>query len=527
MTCLICKTVYVPSLRLVKLNNIETIVELVHSVRVSSFFFDVFRFALYLLARWKRLEFKVSNRSNFSKLYTLFCGGGVIYNWGIDRIHFIVFGGEQIMNFKLKHLIFPVREECKLVIESVFPVQINYREQYSIAIFPFSGLRRYGLRNAEYTPTDEDEAFFLQRHTLTIEGEQLVMNITFPQEDCYVCHVFVGDVEVDRMEIYALEADLFAKNPYKGDNHLHTYMSDGVDSPMYMAAASCRNGYDYCVITDHKVYTSSLLARDFFAPTGVDFLVIPGEEVHSPDNPVHIINMGGDKSVNDWWRDHEDEYRAAVKEEMKKMTDPMNDEDRFAAAASQVMFDRVHEANGVAVLCHPNWILGNGFNEHEDITDYLFDHKRFDALELIAGGAYEVGTQMQLSYYNDRPNMPVLGNSDAHGCFSIALEPGNFTIVFANALDSESIKDSIRAGLAVAADANRFYGNYRLVKYAYFLQRHYFPEHKKSRNALGAHMLRMASCKDNTNLQLLDKIKRLAPTQAFASLRYTKKGGIQ
>lgn len=212
---------------------------------------------------------------------------------------------------------------------------------------------------------------------------------------------------MERLEIYALEADLFARRPFKGDNHMHTYMSDGVDSPMYMAAASCRNGYDYCVITDHKLYEPSLMARDFFAPMGVDFLVIPGEEVHSPDNPVHIINLGGNKSVNDWWRDHEEEYRAVVLKEMESMTEPMTDADRYAAAASQVMFDRIREADGVAVLCHPNWILTNGFNEHEDITDYLFDHKRFDALELIAGGAYEVGTQMQLSYYNDRPNMPM------------------------------------------------------------------------------------------------------------------------
>lgn len=425
------------------------------------------------------------------------------------------------MNFKTKHTLFPVRQKCKLIIESVFPVRVAPDEQYSICVFPFSGLRRYGLRNAEYTPTAEDEAFFGTRHELNRDNEQLSLEIVFPQEDCYICRVYVGDTEVERMEIYALEADLFAKSPFKGDNHMHTYMSDGVDSPMYMAAASCRNGYDYCVITDHASYPPSLLARDFFAPTGADFLVIPGEEVHSPNNPVHIINLGGNRSVNDWWRDHEDEYRSAVAAEMEHMTDPMTDADRFAAAASQVMFDRIREADGVAVLCHPNWILGNGFNEHEDITDYLFDHKRFDALELIAGGAYEVGTQMQLSYYNDRPNMPILGNSDAHGCFGSALEPGNFTIVFADALDTEAIKNAIRCGLSVAADANRFYGDYRLVKYAYFLQRNYFPGHRQKRSALGAQMLRLASGHDNTDAKMLENIKVDHTTDTFAVLRYT------
>ena len=291
---------------------------------------------------------------------------------------------------------------------------------------------------------------------------------------------------------------------------------------MYMAAAACRHGYDYCVITDHGKYEPSLLARDFYEPTGVDFLVIPGEEVHSPDNPVHIINLGGNCSVNDWWRDHEDEYRAAVAGELKEMQEPMTEKDRYAAAASQVMFDRIREADGVAVLCHPNWILGDGFNENEDITDYLIDHRRFDALELIAGGAYEVGTQMQLSYYNDRPNMPILGNSDSHGCFGGGLEPGNYTIVLADELSCEAVKAAIRAGLSVAADANRFYGDYRLVKYAYFLQRNYFPGHKQKRSTLGASMLRMASSSMPADSPIGQALKNAAPSHDFAPLRYTE-----
>lgn len=422
----------------------------------------------------------------------------------------------------MKHLIFPVRKNCKLIVESVFPVRVDPQEAYSLQIIPFSGLRRYGLRNAAYTPTMEDAEFFSQHHSLKQDGETLVMEINWPQEDCYVCNLYVGDTVVEKMEVYALEEDLFAKNPFKGDNHLHTYMSDGKDSPMYMAAAACRLGYDYCVITDHGQYEPSLMAKKFYEPTEVDFLVIPGEEVHSPDNPVHIINMGGKYSVNDWWRYHEDEYRAAVEKEMEGMQDPMTDKDRYAAAASQVMFDRIREADGVAVLCHPNWILPNGFNEHEDITDYLFDHKRFDALELIAGGAYEVGTQMQLSYYNDRPNMPILGNSDSHGCFGGGLEPGNYTIVFAEEMTCDAIKSAVKSGLSVAADANRFYGDYRLVKYAYFLQRNYFPTHKTKRAVLGGAMLRMASSRAEADSDMGQALKKTVTSTDFLKLRYTE-----
>jgi len=428
------------------------------------------------------------------------------------------------MSFKAKHLIYPVRKECKLIVEGVFPVRVSAEECYSLEILPFSGLRKYGLRHTSYIPTEADEVFLKERHPLTVCGEALTLNVTWPQEDCYICNLFVGDVKVETMEVYALEEDLFAKNPYKGDHHLHSIMSDGKETPVYMAAAACRNGYDYCVITDHNCYKASLLTRDFYQPSGVDFMVIPGEEVHSPDNPVHIINLGGNKSVVAWFQEHEDEYRAAVAEELKKMDDPMTDKDRYAAAASQVMFDKIHEAHGVAVLCHPNWIIPTGFNEHEDITDYLFDHKRFDALELIAGGAYEVGTQMQVSYYKDRPKIPVLGNSDSHNCFvpkgKVGLEPGNYTIVLADALDPDAVKEAIRAGRSVAADDNKFYGEYRLVKYAYFLQRNYFPGHDQKRFELGAAMLRMASSQDSSDPKLVGAVQNPRPSRDFEPLRY-------
>lgn len=422
------------------------------------------------------------------------------------------------MYFRFKHLIFPVCKSCELVVEPVSPVAVDAGKTYELQLSPYSGLRRYGLRNAAYTPTEEDSAFFAQAHALTAENGVLKMTLSFPQEDCYICTLLADGEPVEKLELYALEEDLFRLNPYKGDNHMHTWYSDGKDSPMYMAAAACRLGYDYCVITDHGQYQPSVLARDFFAETGVDFVVVPGEEVHSPDNPVHLINLGGRESVNDWWRYHEDEYRAAVEEELKNIPETMLEKDRYTAAASQVMFDRIRSVDGASILCHPNWILKNGFNEHEDVTDYLFDHRRFDVLELIAGGAYEVGTQMQLSYYHDRETMPVVGNSDSHSCFGGQLEPGNYTIVFADALDADSIKNAIRAGHTVAGNANKLYGEYRLVKYGYFLLRNYYPEHSKLRFQLGAQMLRMASSMGKV-VNGVEKLATPRPSEGFAPLR--------
>lgn len=426
------------------------------------------------------------------------------------------------MSFKLKHLIFPVGKPCALTVQCEFPLRVDPQESYAVRILPFSGLRPYGLRGCVHKPTAADEAFFAEDQPLTPCGDDLVLDLTFPQEDRYICRIYVGGKLTDTLELYALEEDLFTKNPYKGDNHMHTRFSDGKDSPEYMAAAACRNGYDYCVITDHRVFEPSLQAKEFFEKTGVDFLVIPGEEVHSPDNPVHLINMGGKESVNDWWRYHEDEYRAAVEEELKTITEPMTEKDRYAAAASQVMFDCIRSVNGVSIFCHPNWIEGVVFHQHEDVTDYLFDHKRFDVLELIAGGAYEIGTQMQIAYYQDLPKMPIVGNSDAHACFGGGLEPGNFTVVFADELTDDAILDSVRKGCCVAGNEGKLYGDYRLVKYAYFLHKNYFPKHYKKRAALGAWMLRMASSGGTVNAASDEKNKIICPSEMFPALRYTE-----
>lgn len=426
------------------------------------------------------------------------------------------------MNFRCRHMIFPTRKACSLAFEPVFPMTVNPSQEYSVRVIPFSGLRMYGLRGNENAPTAKDEAFFSETHVLRAENGALSLDISFPQEDRYIINLFVDGTQVETHEVYALEADLFGLTPFKGDNHIHTYMSDGRDSPMYMAAMCCMRGYDYCAITDHKEYGPSLIARDYYRDTGVDFLVVPGEEVHSPDNIVHLINFGGNESVNDWWRDHEDEYRAAVEKEMERMDVPMTAADKYCAAASNVMFDRIRSVDGVSILCHPNWIIGKGFNESEDITDYLFDNRRFDALELIAGGAYETGTQMQLAYYKNRENMPIVGSSDAHGCFGTKLEPGNFTIVFAEELSVSSIKDAIRNANTVAGNASKLYGDYRLVKYAYFLLENYYPAHDEKRGKLGAEMLRYASDSAGKDSKFAEGLASPRPSEMFSPLRWEK-----
>ena len=423
------------------------------------------------------------------------------------------------MNFKPKALVYPAREKVTLTLNPVFPVTIDAKNDYALALYPFSGLKCYALRDRQDGPGKDEAEFFSHAHKMQFSENSLTLELSFPQEDCYICFLHVNGQRVDRFELYALDGDLFERAPYRGDNHMHTYMSDGKESPAYMAAAACKNGNDYCVITDHHEYEPSLIAKRFFEATGVDFLVIPGEEVHSPDNPVHIINLGGTESVNAWWKTDDTDYRNAVAREMELVPECMTDANRFSAAACQAVFEKIKSVDGVSVLCHPNWIVGLGFNESEDVTEYLFDNRRFDALELIAGGAFEAGTQMQISFYHDRPEMPILGSSDTHGCFNDELEPGNYTIVFAKEYTVDGIKDAIRNKYTVAGNQNKLYGSYRLVKFAYFLRRNFYSEHTLARKRLGSEMLRVASACDNTSGRA-QRLKETRPSELFGKIKY-------
>jgi hypothetical protein len=93
--------------------------------------------------------------------------------------------------------------------------------------------------------------------------------------------------EVGVFHVYSLKPDLFTLRPYKGDFHLHTYRSDGQESPAYVAGACRRAGLDFMAITDHRWYGGSVEAKEFYKDLPVDLRIYPGEEVHPPDNPVH------------------------------------------------------------------------------------------------------------------------------------------------------------------------------------------------------------------------------------------------
>ena len=411
------------------------------------------------------------------------------------------------MFFQLTRLLYRAYVPCILRFSPAFPCEISGKAEYTVKIQPFSGWRLRELFAKGRTVSLDATERFEEPIPLEKTDNCLSLSLVFPQEDRYIITLYADGKAADMLAVYALEEDLYALTPYKGDNHLHSFYSDGTESPEYMAAYCRRLGYDYVVLTDHYQYEPSLRAADVLSPFRSDFLVIPGEEIHSPNNPVHIINLGGCKSVNAWYREDPEAYESSVQRHMKTIQEPMTPHARYATAASMAMFEKIREADGVAILCHPGWIKDHTLQQEQDITDCLFDRRCFDALELIAGGAGETGTQLQVSYYQGKEHMPVLGSSDAHRTSEGHLTLGNYTIVFAAELSMKAIKSAIRNGYCVAACVNKLYGPYRLVLYAYFLLEHVFPQHDRICSLQGKEMIGFACGKAEVKPGCREQIK--------------------
>ena len=167
--------------------------------------------------------------------------------------------------------------------------QFDEATRYEISLFPAEGFA---------APEDGQRA---QRMQLQPQDGALRVPVCCDDEQEYVIWIerVSGETRsaVGEFRIYALREDLFSRYPFKGDFHMHSNRSDGRECPGYVAGACRRIGLDFMALTDHHRYQPSLEAAKAHA-NGDDLRIYPGEEVHPPETSVHIVNFGGDHSVN-------------------------------------------------------------------------------------------------------------------------------------------------------------------------------------------------------------------------------------
>lgn len=384
----------------------------------------------------------------------------------------------------------------------IWPVVVEANKPTEMFVLPAS--RAYIPREeCEYTIkiislfSDEPSAQVPVHHKEIIPEKRdgaLCFTHTFEDEQEHVILLFRDGKQFSRMSVYSLHKDLYELTPYKGDLHAHSCRSDGSNDPAELLGQYREQGYDYLALTDHNRYYPGEEIDDAYNGVALGITRIKGEEVHPPRSPLHIIHIGGKKSLTKFYFENPEAYDAEIAEVAKKVPDSIPEQFRDRYARAMWATERIHEAGGAAIFPHPFWKPGATKTCHlpVELTRAFLRSGMFDAYELVGcmGWAEHSLSIAMWGEMREKEGLhiPVVASSDTHGTNGVDTFPCFFSISFAKDRDNDSIVEAIKDGRVVAVEAispayeklHRVYGDFRFVTYAQWLVDNYFPRLKRT-----------------------------------------------
>lgn len=371
------------------------------------------------------------------------------------------------------------------IVPAGIPMEITVRPLGAHAAFEAG---EYAVRFMPMTGTEEPQSYDAYE-CVTIAPCEGALRFThaFPGEQEHYVRIFTSGEAPDRvanLSVYSLLPDLYGRKPYRGDFHVHSCRSDGREAPAVVAANYRKAGFDFIAITDHRQWQPSEEAVAAWRGQPADIKLFHGEEVHTPGNHIHIINFGGDFSVNSLAYEDDEKYKREVDEIQNSLPALPDGVDSFEYAACMWSADRIRKGGGMAIYCHPHWIA-DVYHVRDAMTNYIFETMPFDAFELL-GGQTVPENNMQLAIYNEARarglNIPIVGSSDSHGTVNANWFNWLSTAVFAKDCSRDGVIEAVKSGYSSALEhfpneQPRAHGAYRMASYAMFLLRDYFPLH--------------------------------------------------
>lgn len=425
------------------------------------------------------------------------------YEMTENRIRYDVFplvvcdGKETVIHIR------PLGSKKEFEVGREYDMIITYMEGADPKDFPATG--KYDYTKAVFTQDG-----FVIPYTFHGEGEHC---IAFTEDKEGVKEKFVRKF-INKFFVYCVSADLSERYPFIGDLHVHSNLSDGTEDPEVVCANYRRYGYDFMAITDHHRYYPSLQAMNFYKDVPTSLTIVPGEEVQLPPvygkmNEVHIVNFGGEYSVNALVeylavnekgkdlsvraiRENDVPDVMTIEEYSEKMqalsdsTEVPETVDPLPAAVCSWIFDEIRKSGGLGIYAHPNWRKRLSYQIPEKFTDYIMKTKPFDAFEVLGGETYfEQNGFQTIRYYEEKAKgnrFPVVGSTDSHSSSPI-FKKGHIcsTIIFAKENERtsliEAVKDFYSVAVDTISDEFRLIGENRFVRYGCFLLENFFPLH--------------------------------------------------
>ena len=351
---------------------------------------------------------------------------------------------------------------------------------------------------------NEDEPFYYEPKThrhLTVDAHEGVLRFeaVFPGEQEHLIILEREGKKLQEFTIFSLYEDLYRLEALRGDLHAHSFRSDGKRDPAALAGHFREQGYDFFALTDHNRFYPGGEIDETYSGIQLGITRVLGEEVHTPGTSVHIVHVGGQSSVAGTYVHHPDVYARELSDCEQRIPGHVPEKYRSRYACAMWATERIHQAGGLAIFPHPYWRPGASrmYNVCDEFTLLLLNSGMFDAYEL-AGGMGQPGVNRSVALWGELraqgAAFPVVGSSDVHGLENSVSFPYLFTLCFAEANSNDSICEAVKNGLCVAVETSmdgteyRCYGSLRLVTYAQFLLKTFFPRRLRICQGEGAAM---------------------------------------
>ena len=389
----------------------------------------------------------------------------------------------------------PVLENYK-----IYPVVLPKDTETVMTVVP-AGRAFLFFEGAEYkivvASVNGDEDFYhdphgLVRLTATAKDGILRFPYTFPGEGEHLISLYYGEKKLTDLTVYSLAEDLYRLRPLKGDFHSHSYRSDGKHDPAEAMSHYREEGYDFYALTDHNRYYPGGEIDEVYAGVEMDFVRVPGEELHTPGSVVHIVHVGGGESITARYVNDRETYEKEVDEFRPQVPTSVPEQYRDRYARAMWASDRIRSVGGLAIFAHPYWRPGGRiYNVNDEFARILLTSGLFDGYELIGGMGADGNNRSVALWAELRAEaglkIPVVGSSDVHCMEKADTFPYCFTVCFAEKNESGAIIEAVKEGRSVAVEAagkdysrvDRCYGSLRLVSYAKFLLKRYFPARQR------------------------------------------------
>lgn len=430
---------------------------------------------------------------------------------------------KHIFNYAVYPSVVPADSECNIVIHPLgentkFVANVNYTVE-------IRGVETFCNNYAElpwkwYNVTPNKDGDLVIRHRF--DGEQrYALKLIRPEEDINATPYRDitnrgrrGDNKEAVLYVYSLKSDLYGQRGYKGELHCHTYESDGIQDVAHTVGNYRSAGYDFLAITDHYIAMSAekAMAMPLAQASGMSLLL--GEECHVPTEQIHAVHVGGNSSVNAYYREHTESAVAEMESIRSKLTALPSNIDKTDYAWRVWIAEKAREFGGLSILAHPHWIWFDTYFMASAITQQLIRDGVYDALDITdqeADTTVSLWSEMRAQGYT----IPVVGCSDSHESDTFDCNRpvrGGYTLAFAASNSCDDVINAIRNGRSVAVNAvgtpERVQGPYRYVKFARFLLDNYYPMYMRLCRGQGVLLADYGS--DNTpSPEILNEVQAL------------------